>query len=161
MFDNYTYYAYFHQFYIDDISLVAVGTTENLIPDGGFGEVIIPGHEPAVKYEISDVEFTGLADGKIKAGRVEAVATVLNNGMGDNFAPVMVVALYDGTRMISASTLKQSVPVAPNDNVMFATEFGLGIDVPELTETSDYKIKVMFLDGFDTFNLLGKVDIVE
>ena len=44
---------------------------------------------------------------------------------------------------------------------MFATEFGLGIDVPELSETSDYEIKVMFFDGFNTFNLLGKVDKVK
>ena len=150
------------EFYIDDISLVAVGDSENLIPDGGFNEVIIPGQEPEVKYVISDVEFTGLdADGKIKAGRVGVKATVLNKEMGDNFAAIMVAVLYDGGRMVSASTLKQSVPASAGDNAMFATEFGLGVDVPELTEISDYEIKVMFFDGFNTFNLLGKVDKVK
>lgn len=51
------------EIYIDEISLVKVGETENLLPDGGFEEVTVAGgEEPPVEPEEPDVPEGNLPD---------------------------------------------------------------------------------------------------
>ena len=155
------------EFYIDDISVVAVGGAENLMPDGGFGEVVIPGQEPeepdvpdepTVKYEISNPVFKGLtAAGNLQEGTVEVSVAVRNLAMGNNFEPIMLIALYNGTRLCDVSSLQKGVTQFA-DELIPTDDFVLTIDVPELTETSDYKLRIMYWDGLDTLEPLGEID---
>ena len=149
------------EFYIDDISLVKVGSTQELMPDGGFGEVTIPGQEPdepTVKYEISNPVFKGLtAEGKLQEGTVEVSVAVRNIAMGNNFEPIMFVALYNGTSLCDVSSLQKEVTQYA-DELIPADDFVLTIDVPEVTETSDYKLRIMYWDGLNTLEPLGEID---
>ena len=81
--------------------------------------------------------------------------------MGDDFAPIMIVTLYDGCELKTFGYLQQTVVETADGESVPNNEFFLTVDVPEVTDESDYQIKIMYWDGFGTLNSLGEVNIIK
>ncbi len=138
--------------WIDDVTLTVDGDTTNLVKNGGF---------EYVDYSVADPEFfdeNGNALTAIQPGRIEVRTEITNYAMGDSFYPVVIVALYDRMEL-KAMTYGQMQVVQSILNL--GNEFCVAIDVPEAIGDSDYKIKVMHWDGFDTIKPLGDTGILE
>jgi len=73
--------------------------------------------------------------------------------MGDAFAPVMFVALYDGGRFKGVEYAKQSTSESQLEGFL-EDELCFTVTVPEMTEGTDYQLKVMCWENMTGMNPL-------
>ena len=78
--------------------------------------------------------------------------------MGDSFCPVVIAALYDGMELKVMTYAQMQVIESIKD---MGNEYCLAIDVPEITASNNYKIKLMQWDGLNTIKPLSGTDILE
>ena len=74
---------------------------------------------------------------------------IANYTMGDDFAPVMVVALYEGGILKKMEYVQQNVYQRQVEGFL-EDELCVTVDVPQMAEGSDYLLKVMCWDGLAT-----------
>ncbi len=135
--------------FIDDISLVKSGTTENLVKNGGFEYKGLDGYyvsEPKVmKIEgESKREITSL-----ESGLLEVSIEVTNYTMGDDFAPILIAALYNGDKYVKMEYGKQ-ISYERQAEGFVEDELCFTVEVPQMTDGADYSLKIMCWDGLTT-----------
>ncbi|MBQ7574417.1 MAG: hypothetical protein IJT23_09170 [Clostridia bacterium] len=135
--------------YIDDISLIKAGTSQNLIKNGGFE------YKGANGYYISEPKFMKINGSDktqitaLEAGQIEVSMEIANYTMGDNFAPIMIVALYEGGVLKKMESVQQNVYPRQAEGFL-EDELSVTVDVPQMAQDSDYALKVMCWDGLET-----------
>ena len=144
--------------YLDDFSIVKSGETENLVKNGGFEQKGLRGYyvstPKVVKIEGENRrELTALESGNLKIS-----IEVANYSMGDNFAPILIVALYNGGTLESMEFVQQGTSESALDGFL-EDEISFTVEVPEMTATTAYQLKVMCWDNWSTLTPL--VDALE
>ena len=144
--------------YLDDISIVKSGETENLVKNGGFEQKGLRGYyvstPKVVKIEGENRrELTAL-----ESGNLEISLEVANYSMGDNFAPILIVALYNGGTLESIEFVQQGTSESALDGFL-EDEISFTVEVPEMTAATAYQLKVMCWDNLSTLTPL--VDALE
>ena len=78
--------------------------------------------------------------------------------MGDNFAPILIVALYNGGTLESMEFVQQGTSESALDGFL-EDEISFTVEVPEMTAATAYQLKVMCWDNWSTLTPL--VDALE
>ena len=132
--------------YIDDISLVKVGTDVNIIPDGDFSEVtaiepVLPDYtvsEPVLRLGSDKV------DAVAQAGEYTVSAKIRNFAIGQGLPVEMLVAVFDQTgEMVSLYSVRENVPKTDLTqdrtklSVSFNAEAGYTLDVYLINNRQD------------------------
>lgn len=134
------------EFYIDHISLVKVGETENLMPDGGFDEVtvippIIPDYEVLAPVLKKGTEVVSQIS---EAGEYTVSVAAKNNALEQGISVEVIVAVFNSAgEMVNLCHDKEVVavtePTAPDTrlSVSFSAEAGYSAEVYVLNNRQD------------------------
>jgi len=136
--------------FIDDISLVKSGTTENLVKNGGFEYKGLEGYYASTPKVMkidgdSKREITAL-----ESGLLEISVEVTNYTMGDDFAPIMIAALYNGGQFVKMEYVQQGTYERQAEGFV-EDELCFTVEVPQMTAGTDYSLKVMCWKDLSTF----------
>ncbi len=123
----------------------------NYIKNGGF---------EYEDYAIQEPVFSkgGSTINALESGLIETKVRMKNYTMGDSFKPALVVALYNGTKLVDVSFTEQSISQNIYDGAL-PDELAVTINVPEMTSETDYNLKIMYWDGINSLKALDSADV--
>lgn len=142
--------------WIDDVELYEVDSDgypvdgKNLLKDGGF--------EYKGTYEISTPTYVIEADGEeipiknLQGGKINVTAKIRNFAAGDDMDACVIVAFYDGNKLLSAEFMEKQLDEIPY--YLPAEEYTATVTVPN--EYRNCKIKVMY---WDTMGKMNSIDV--
>lgn len=143
--------------WIDDVGLYESDwgepTGENVIQNGGFDytyEILNPTYK--LVTEDSSSVITDLV-----SGNIHVTARVKNYMMGADFDSAVIVALYDGAKLVEVSAMEKKLQ--PSSLIIPADEYTATVNVPAL-ENGDYKIKVMYWNSLGAMEALDSADVI-
>ncbi len=140
--------------WIDDVELYEIDfdtnkpTGANLIADGGFeytDTFVIEEPEYAIEGVDGWENITELMSGKIKV-----TSRIRNFAAGNGMNTCVVVAVYDGNKLIDVKYSEKAVNETPY--ALPAEEYSMMVEVPEQYENCE--IKVLYWDGIGTMKTL-------
>lgn len=139
---------------IDPYEDEVVVISDNLLANGGF---------ESEDYIIENPSYVLNVDGErfdtnvLEAGNMEFTVRIKNISAGDNFNIVVAAALYNGSKLVSVTTMERKIAELPY--YIPADEFTANVNVPSL-DGGDYKLKIMYWNGIDSITPIKDYDIL-
>ncbi len=137
--------------YIDDISLVKEGTTENLITNGGFEEINPDSPVGDVVREVV-LKKNGQRTDKLSGQGDYSITLVVNNHAVSNKLNVeQFVAIYDEEGVLYDKVRSTAASIQKDTAVGAFTKIETSFNLPE----GKYTVEYFVLDGRNTRNIVG------